>query len=193
MPYTHLGRNAMLDALGALNTHAGLLQADAPVATTGETVDDTFDETAHPFNNGDLVVLSGLSGGSGLVAGLPYFVVNDAANSFQIALVPGGAAVDFGTDVTAVNVTRLQELAGGSPAYARKAITWSAAALGTMDSSNAPVFDVQAGDIVDYVGFYSASSGGTLYAIDQVTQETFGGQGTYTLTDADLDLLAALP
>lgn len=84
--------------------------------------------------------------------------------------------------------TGLNELAGGTPAYARKSITWNAAATGALDSSNQPVFDVEGGDTVAFVGFWSAVSAGTFYGSADVTDETFGGQGTYTLTDADITL-----
>ena len=80
------------------------------------------------------------------------------------------------------------EVAGGSPAYIRKAITWNAAGSGTMDDSNVPVFDVPAGTTVAYVGFWSAETVGTFYGSADVTDEVFAAQGTYTLTDADLDL-----
>jgi hypothetical protein len=86
--------------------------------------------------------------------------------------------------------TGTNELSGGSPAYARKAITWNAAAAGSMDDSNVPVFDVPAGATVLYVGLWSAVTSGTFYGAALVTQENFGGQGTYTLTDMDLDLNA---
>jgi len=82
------------------------------------------------------------------------------------------------------------EISGGDPAYARKAITWNAASGGSLDSSNTPVFDVPASTTVLYVGFWSALTGGTFYGAALVTQEDFGNQGTYTLTDADLDLNA---
>jgi len=82
------------------------------------------------------------------------------------------------------------EISGGAPAYVRKAITWNPAAAGSLDSSNAPVLDVGAGKTVLYVGFWSAESGGTFYGAALVTEEVFGAQGTYTLTDADLDLNA---
>jgi len=82
------------------------------------------------------------------------------------------------------------ELTGGSPTYARKAITWNAAASGSMDDSNVPVFDVPAAGVVLYVGFWSLVTGGVFYGAALVTQETFGAQGTYTLTDADLNLNA---
>jgi len=59
-----------------------------------------------------------------------------------------------------------------------------------MDSSTQPVLDCPAGAVVNYVGFFSAVTAGVLCGIDAVTEETFGAQGTYTLTDADLDLNA---
>jgi hypothetical protein len=82
------------------------------------------------------------------------------------------------------------EVTGGSPAYARKAITWNAAASGSMDDSNVPVFDVPAATTVSYVGFWSLVTGGVFYGSANVTDEVFAAQGTYTLTDADLDLNA---
>lgn len=84
--------------------------------------------------------------------------------------------------------TGANEIAGGSPAYARKSITWNTAAASNLDSSNQPVFDVEGGDTVAYVGFNSAATAGTWYGDASVTSETFGSQGTYTLTDADISL-----
>lgn len=79
------------------------------------------------------------------------------------------------------------EVTGGSPAYARKAITWNSASSGNLDSSNTPVFDVPA-TTVARVGFWSASTGGTFYGDGEVTDEVFAAQGTYTLTDADISI-----
>ena len=117
MPYSTAGKNAMLNALGALAVYASL-------------------HTASPGDNG------------------------------------------------------ASEVSGGSPAYARKAITWNAANAGSMDDSNVPVFDVPASTTVAYVGFWSAVTTGTFYGYADVTDEVFAAQGTYTLTDADLDLNA---
>lgn len=84
------------------------------------------------------------------------------------------------------------EVTGGSPAYARKALTWNAASGGAMDDSTspAPAFDVPAGTTVAFVGFWDAVSAGNFLGYADVTDETFAGQGTYTLTDADLNLNA---
>lgn len=73
----------------------------------------------------------------------------------------------------------------GSPAYARKSITWNTAAAGNLDSSNAPVFDLPATTIT-HVGFWSAVTAGINYGDADITDEVFAAQGTYTLTDADI-------
>lgn len=91
-------------------------------------------------------------------------------------------SVDAPTDFTT-------ELAGGSPAYARKAAVWAAASGGSMSkTAGNPVFDIEGGDTVKSVGFASAVTGGTFYGVADVTDEAFGGQGTYTLTGATLSL-----
>ena len=74
------------------------------------------------------------------------------------------------------------EITGGSPAYQRKAVTWNAASNGSKTISNSPVFDVKGGDTVVCVGFCTAITAGTIHADDDVTPESFGGQGTLTVT-----------
>lgn len=190
MPYTVLGKNAMLDALGVLITFAGLLTATAKTGVTGVASTDTLTKVGHGFANGDLVLVSLLvAEGVGLFNNVPYFVRDVAGNDFKLAETPGGAAINFTSDIVDCTVTKYVEISGGAPAYARKAIAWTASAIGVMDdSTNGATFDVPAAGVVDAVGFYSAATAGTIYAIDPVVQEVFGAQGTYTNTDDDLDL-----
>ena len=84
--------------------------------------------------------------------------------------------------------TGANELAGGSPAYARKALSWAAASGGSVALSASAQFDVEGGDTVAYVGLWSAVSGGTFYGSDPVTNEVFGGQGTYTVTSGSISV-----
>lgn len=80
--------------------------------------------------------------------------------------------------------TGASEASGGSPAYARKSITWSAAASGSKASSNSPVFDVPAGTY-GWFGVWSAVSGGTFKGGGALSaSEVYAAQGTYTLTTA---------
>lgn len=80
------------------------------------------------------------------------------------------------------------EVTGGTPAYERKSVTWNAASAGAMSASNQPVFDVPAGTTVTHVGFWSALTSGTYMGMSDVTDETFGAQGTYTLTSVSVTL-----
>lgn len=110
-------------------------------------------------------------------------------NGKNVALDGIGAVAGFASLHTATpNSSGSNEVAGGSPAYARKALTWSSASAGSKATSNTPVFDVPAGTTVAYVGFWSLVSGGTFYGYWDVTDEAFVGQGTYTLTAGSISL-----
>lgn len=93
---------------------------------------------------------------------------------------------------TAFPATAANELTGGSPAYARRAVTWETVAgtesAGSLDMSNAPAFDVPGGVTVSAVGFWTALSAGVLMADADVTDEAFASQGSYTINDADLSI-----
>lgn len=86
--------------------------------------------------------------------------------------------------------TGANEISGGS--YARQAITWNAASAGSIDDSNAPAIPIPGGKTVSYIGFWYDSGGANeIFAgyVD-VADEAFTNDGTYTVTDADLDLNA---
>jgi hypothetical protein len=56
------------------------------------------------------------------------------------------------------------EVTGGSPAYARKAVTWAAAASGAaLANGTDPVWDIPAGTTCVAIGYWSAVSAGTFY------------------------------
>lgn len=78
------------------------------------------------------------------------------------------------------------ELTGGSPAYARQAVSWAAASSGAKARSGTEVFDVPAGTTVRWVGFWSAATAGTFFGcapagsgarrafcVDDVSADTF--------------------
>lgn len=60
------------------------------------------------------------------------------------------------------STTGANELTGGSPAYARKGITYAASSTGTKANSVAITFDVPA-TTVTHVGLWSAVTAGTFY------------------------------
>lgn len=195
--YTEAALKEMLNAHKGTNptipvTHVGAFQAGTPLTSvTGSNSTDVFAKVAHGMSNGQVVILSSLTGGSGLNVSKPYFVVNKNNDDFQLSGVAGGSAVDLGSDVSGVTVTPITEISGGS--YARQAIAFNAAATygngATMDdSTNGAAIPIPAAATVNYLSGHSASSAGTLLWVILVTTESFGGAGTYTATDVDLSL-----
>ncbi len=75
--------------------------------------------------------------------------------------------------------TAANEISGGSPAYARKAVGFGAASAGSMAQSADAVFDVPASSVAWVSGWNTA--GTQRFFKKQVTTETFGAQGTYTV------------
>lgn len=80
---------------------------------------------------------------------------------------------------TAPGATSGTEVSGGSPAYARKALTWSAPSGGVMTASC--TFDVPACTVVG-VEFFTASTAGTYVDGISTASTTFSGQDTLTVS-----------
>ena len=85
-----------------------------------------------------------------------------AKNTMLDALDEAQAAgAKFASLHSAYSATGTNELTGGTPAYARKAATWDAAASGSKAINGTIVFDVAAAAVVRFVGFWTAVTGGT--------------------------------
>lgn len=205
MPYADVAKNAMLTAehIGTSNsqpiTHVGLFTEGASQALTtpfAVAASDQITKTAHGLATNDLIVFTAITGGTGIILGHPYFVRSVVdANTFTLSGLAGTQPLqilDFTTDATAGSYIKLTEVTGGAPAYARTAIAWNTAVSGTIDDSTngANALNVPAGTTVSYVGFFShvsnsIATAGVLRGIQDVTNEVFAAQGTYTVTDAD--------
>ena len=85
------------------------------------------------------------------------------------------------------DATGSNEMSGGSPAYARQAVTWAAPAGGSMSISNTPFFDVPGGTAT-HVGFWDDPAAGTFQGAANCSDVTRTGQGTYTLNSATVIL-----
>lgn len=73
------------------------------------------------------------------------------------------------------------EIAGGSPAYARRALSWGSASNGVKSVTPA-AFDVPSGATVAGAGVHTALTAGTYLDGTALTSQAFSSQGTYTLT-----------
>lgn len=101
-----------------------------------------------------------------------------AALAVRVALHTG----DPGAANTASN-----EVTGGSPAYARKAIAWNAATGGSATATSNVVLDVPSGTTVSWISLWN-TAGTVRYLKKDVTDEAFGAQGTYTVVAASTTL-----
>ncbi|MGI9091545.1 MAG: hypothetical protein ACR2GG_10635 [Gemmatimonadaceae bacterium] len=91
---------------------------------------------------------------------------NAAAFAALYSTVPGAAA---GT-----------ELVGGSPAYARLAPGWGAAASSAVTGTS--TFNVPSGATVAGAGYHTAVTAGTYLDGGALTSQAFASQGQYSLT-----------
>jgi hypothetical protein len=75
------------------------------------------------------------------------------------------------------------ELASGGD-YARQAVAFDAAAAGVLAMSAPEVFNIDGGSTINQVIFRDTATidAGTDHGFAPLTEEVFGGDGTYTLT-----------
>lgn len=77
------------------------------------------------------------------------------------------------------NSSGSNELTGGSPAYARKSVAWSAAVSGDVSKdAGTPVFDVPALTSVFFIGYWTAITAGTFLGYGPVNGGTVDGFAT---------------
>jgi len=107
--------------------------------------------------------------------------------AIQTVTMRNALATAYGTNAaygalytTAPGGTAGTEATGGSPAYARKALTWGTAASSAV--TVAPVFDVASGQTIVGAGVHTAITAGTYLDGASVTSQAFASQGTYTVT-----------
>ena len=92
------------------------------------------------------------------------------------------AAINGAVTTTAPGGTAGTEPSGGSPAYARKVISWGSSSSGVVTASAIP-FDIPASTTI--VGFQvhaNPLASGTYLDGTGITSQTFSSQGTYSVT-----------
>ncbi len=79
----------------------------ADYACTGVEATDVLTATGNTFANGDAVYFSALTGGDGLAVNTQYFVRDKASDTFKLAAIKGGAAINFTTDISAAVIRKV--------------------------------------------------------------------------------------
>lgn len=99
----------------------------------------------------------------------------------NVAVAYGGAATHGALYTTAPGGSAGSEPSGGSPAYARRPLTW---APGTADGvvTATATFDVPSGATIVGAGVHTAATGGTYLDGVAVTSQAFASQGTFQMT-----------
>lgn len=98
-----------------------------------------------------------------------------------LAVAYGAAATYGALYTTAPGGSAGTEPSGGSPAYARKPLTWTAGASDGVVTAVA-TFDVPSGATIVGVGVHTAVTGGTYLDGASITSQAFGSQGTSQIT-----------
>lgn len=103
------------------------------------------------------------------------------------------AASFFGLNSATPGTTGANEISGGSPVYARVAITWGTASAGAIsNATTALTVNVASGTTVAYCSTWSLVSSG-VYQIGAAlnTSVTFNSQGTFTVAVGGLSFSAS--
>ena len=106
--------------------------------------------------------------------------IQTATQKNNLATAYGAAATHAALYTTAPGGTAGTEPSGGSPAYARKAISWGAPSNGVITGT--VTFDVPSGATIVGAGVHTAITAGTYLDGGSVTSQAFASQGTYQLT-----------
>lgn len=91
---------------------APIAGSNVTLANPSAAADDIIDtSSAHGFAAGDRVRFTALTGGAGLSTNTDYYVSSTslAAQTFRVSATPGGALIDFTTDITAGTVVSYDE------------------------------------------------------------------------------------
>lgn len=120
------------------------------------------------------------------VKAIKNMFVTATLKNLMLAAVATASATnpDFASLHTAYSATGTNEVTGGSPAYARKAITWSSPASGsTALNGTLPSFDVPTGTTVQFVGGFDAVTSGTFLFMQALGAQTYKPAMMETSTD----------
>src|SRR3954447_26291883 len=106
--------------------------------------------------------------------------IQTTAEKNNLATAYGGNAAFGAVYTTAPGATAGTEPSGGSPAYARKALSWGAPSNGVVTAT--ATFDIPAGVTIVGAGVHTALTAGTYLDGTAITSQAFASQGTYTVT-----------
>jgi surface protein len=94
-------------------TAASLVGTEKPVSFVSAT--STVSRTAHGYTNGELVKFYNIQTTTGISEGVGYYVVSATADTFQVSLTVGGAAISLTSDGSAALLPYRQAIVTVTP------------------------------------------------------------------------------
>lgn len=97
---------------------------------------------------------------------------------------------ELGTLITHLGLANAGNEVNSGGNYAREGVTWLAAAAGVLAMDGSVEFDVDGGNTINQVILRDGATidAGTDYGSAAITEEVFGGDGTYTLNTLTITL-----
>lgn len=102
------------------------------------------------------------------------------AQKETLAIAYGNAATHASLHSADPGTTGTSEISGGSPAYARKALTWTAGASDGIVTASV-TFDVPASTTITHAGLWTAITAGTFLDKVAVSYSSQASQGQLTV------------
>jgi hypothetical protein len=196
MPNTGEGKNIMLNALyHTTNRYVGGGTASAATPVEASAIGSVIKKT-QSLANGTLLYFSVLSGGTGLVALRPYYVINKSGTQFEVSNTEGGSAVSFSSELKAASeyivLTEIVYAESGK----RIVTAFGAAAEGKVEDTTGHVLKIPAGKTINAEMYNEAEEGigaskHWLGISVLTTPETYGSNGTYEVKSTEADLMLA--
>jgi hypothetical protein len=187
MPYLGEAKNFMLEKLAEKIKAVGALEVTATNVVTWTGATKVLKSSgAHGLTTGQLVVLTALGGGTGLVVERPYYVKEVSSTEIELSQTSSFVAEEWTAAVTSATFVKLAEIA-----ETRAAVTMAAPVKAVSEDATPVTIAASGACSYEYIGFYSAASAGTLYAVAKVTKETLAAAGSIEVKRSTLDLLAA--
>lgn len=188
MPYLGEARNFMLEKLAEKVKAVGALEATATNVVTWANSGTKIlkSNVAHGLTTGQLVVLTAIGGTqTALVAERPYYVKEVSSTEIELSQTSSFVAEEWTGTITSATFVKLAEIA-----ETRAAVTMAAPVKSLSEDATPVTIAATGACSYEYIGFYSALTVGTLYAVAKVTKETLAAAGSIEVKRSALDLLA---
>lgn len=155
--------------------YPGIMSPDPVIKTfTADNTTDTLTSTAHGYTNGTMVIFPPKALPAPLVAGNIYYVIAAAANTFQVSLTSGGAAVDLTTNGTGtLEVYANSAVQGIDPVFFQDTphsnSAWIRLECPSGAETGIPDFDTKENPPVGHYGIYECQLGDIYNSAGAVT------------------------